>query len=129
MRLEQGDVIKRPGPLGSTHVGLYAGMDQSGREWVIHNAKDDCVKWDLLETFAAGNPISLGGRAANFYEGAAIIARAVSLLGRKFDLINFNCEHFVSYAPGGQAISPQLRTVVFGAALLASIGVLANSSS
>lgn len=125
MRFMIGDVLKRPGPWGTAHVGLYAGIDWAGRDWVIHNAKDDCVRWDLLDSFGAGNPVSVARSATTPYEGATIISRARSQLGRKFDLINFNCEHFVSYALGIGAGSPQLRGVALGAAALACIGFLA----
>jgi len=127
VRLQQGDVIKRPGPWGTNHVGLFGGTDFLGRGWVIHNAKDDCVKWEDLETFAAGSMVSLVRRAANAQEGFAVVSRAASLSGTKFDLINFNCEHFVTYALAGEAVSRQLRGVVVGFAILAGIGVLART--
>lgn len=120
-----GDVIRRAGPWGTMHVGIYGGRDWAGQEWVIHNAKNDCVRWDLLEIFGAGNPISLARRATTAYEGAIILSRARIQLGRKFDLVNFNCEHLVSYALGTEAGSPQLRGVALGAAALACLAVLA----
>lgn len=126
MRFVTGDVLKRPGPWGIAHVGLYAGIDVAGREWVIHNAKDDCVRWDLLDAFGAGNAVSVLRRAPSPHEGAAILARARSQLGRKFDLINFNCEHFVSCAWASGAGSPQLRGLALGAAALACLGFLAS---
>jgi hypothetical protein len=120
-----GDILKRPGPWGTTHVGLYAGINWAGLEWVIHNAKGDCVRCDLLDTFGAGGPVSLHRRPKSPYEGAIIIARAQSQLGRKFDLINFNCEHLVSYAWGSGSGSPQLLGFALGAAALACLGFLA----
>lgn len=129
MHLRKGDVIKRPGPLGTDHIGLFAGSDSTGRGWVLHNAKDDRVRRELLETFAAGETVSVVRRAANTLEGEVIIARGQSLLGQKFDLINFNCEHFVTVAISGRPISPQLRGVAFGIALLAGLGLLAKSFS
>lgn len=129
MYLRKGDVIKRRGPLGTEHIGLYAGSDWIGRGWVIHNAKDDRVRWELLETFANGEAVSVVRQAANAYEGEVIIARAHSLLGQKFDLINFNCEHFVTMAISGAAISPQLRGVAIGLAILAGVGLVARTSA
>jgi hypothetical protein len=128
MQLERGDVIKRPGPWGTDHLGLFAGFDQLGRGWVIHNAKDERVKWDLLEAFAAGSPVSLVRRAVNVYEIEAIFARAQELLGRQFDLVNFNCEHFVTVALAGKAASPQLLGVAVGLTLVAALSLLATSS-
>jgi hypothetical protein len=128
MQFQPGDVVKRPGPWGTDHLGLFAGVDVLGRQWVIHNAKYECVKWDLLESFAAGSSVSLVRRAPNDHEGAVFVARAQSFLGRRFDLVNFNCEHFVSCATAGNAVSPQLRSAVVGLAVLATLGFLVNSS-
>src|SRR5689334_21491882 len=92
--LQPGDAIERPGPFGTMHRGIFVGTDFGDRVWVIHNAKNDCVKWDLLETFADGQPVSFLKRVArNRQEQSSIIARAQSLLGKKFDLWTFNCEH------------------------------------
>ena len=109
MQFRSGDIIKRPGPLCTDHFGLFAGVNALGQQVVIHNAKDDCVRWDLLETFAAGNPVFLVDRPGSVWEGSAIIGRAQRFLGRKFDLVHFNCEHFVNSALRGKAESPQLR--------------------
>ena len=128
MQLERGDVIKRPGPWGTDHLGLFAGFDQLGRGWVIHNAKGECVKWDLLEAFAASSPVSLVRRAVNAHESESIFARAQPLLGKQFDLVNFNREHFVTVALAGKAISPQLRGVTVGLTLVAALSLLATSS-
>jgi hypothetical protein len=125
MPFTAGDVIRRAGPCGTMHVGIYGGTDWARQEWVIHNAKDDCVRWDLLDVFGARNPISLARKAPTAYEGAMVLARARSQLGRKFDPVNFNCEHLVSYALGIEAGSPQLRGVALGAAALAFLALLA----
>jgi hypothetical protein len=128
MQFQPGDVVKRPGPWGTDHLGLFACIDVLGQQWVIHNAKDECVRWDLLESFAAGSSVSLVRRAPNAYEGAVIVKRAQMLLGRRYDLINFNCEHFVTCAIAGNAVSPQLRGAVVSLVALATLGFLVNSS-
>jgi len=127
--LQPGDAIERPGPLGTMHRGIFGGTDFAGRAWVIHNAKNDCVKWDLIETFADGQPVSFLKRVArNRQEQILIIARAKSLLGQKFDLWNFNCEHLVTYALAGTPQSPQLGFVIGGMLLLGALGGLAAVS-
>lgn len=110
MNLQTGDMIQRPGPLRTDHVGIYLGRDAWGRQWVIHNAKSGFVHEDLLEMFAAGLPVALKSRVArNSYEQRLIVERARSLLGQKYDLLNFNCDHFATFAQTGVAFSPQLR--------------------
>ncbi len=127
MSLATGDKLQRPGPLGTWHVGIYLGQDYLGRDWVIHNDKGGYVKEDLLSTFAAGHPISLAQRTARtLWEQQQIIARARSLLGQQFDLINFNCEHFANYAQAGKASSPQLRFAAGAAAVFSLILLFAT---
>lgn len=129
VNLLPGDAIERPGPLGTMHRGIFAGVDLAGRAWVIHNAKDQCVKWDLLGVFAEGQTVTFLKRVArNAYEQNLIIARAKSLLGRKFDLWKFNCDHFVTYALAGMAKSPQLGFFVGGILVLGALGGLAAAS-
>jgi|SRR2546422_9696448 len=128
MEFQVGDKIKRSGPLGTWHIGIFLGRDLWGRDWVIHNEKNGYVKEDLLSNFAAGNQVSFASRAAhNRQEQRQIVARARSLLGQEFDLLNFNCDHFATYAETGEASSPQLRQFAVGAVTLAALILLAKS--
>lgn len=125
MNFQTGDEIQRQGPLGTFHVGIYLGMDAFGREWVIHNAKGGEVAEALLETFAAGFPATVRIPApAGWYSQQHIARRARSLVGKKYDLLSFNCDHFANYAQTGVAFSPQLRSAV-GAIGLVVLGYLA----
>lgn len=127
--LQSGDAIQRPGPFGTMHRGIFAGFDLAGRAWVIHNAKDQFVKWDLLETFAEGQTVSFLKRVArNAYEQNLIVARAKSLVGQKFDLWTFNCDHLVTYALAGVPKSPQLGFFLGGILVLGALGGLAVAS-
>src|ERR1700684_2586474 len=123
-----GDIIERPGPFGKKHRGIFVGYDEYGRAWVIHNDMGGIVCWVLFEAFAARLPVTLASRKArDHYEQRAIVSRAQSLLGWKYDLLNFNCDHLVTYAQDGIATSPQLQgfalafdVVLFGGLAVAS---------
>jgi len=125
-----GDIIERDGPVGTKHRGVFVGWNLEGSALVIHNAKDDRVRRDLFETFAEGLPVSRVSRVArNLYEQNMIVERAQSLLGKQFDLLNFNCDHLVTYALAGVAISPQLRTFAAGlAGLVVLVGIAVTAS-
>lgn len=121
-----GDVIQTPGIAGTQHLGVYVGRDFIGRRWVIHNAKHDRVKLDIIEDFSSGLQVTLATRAVGgISERKAILERARRLLGRPYDLVAFNCEHFVTYATTGEAFSPQLRCCMAGI-LLATIVIAAS---
>jgi hypothetical protein len=124
-----GDIVERPGPFGKRHRGIFVGFDKFGRAWVIHNDMGGIVRWVLFEDFAAWLPVSLASRKArNPYQQRAIIFRAESLLGWKYDLLNFNCDHLVTYAQDGIAISPQLQGVALALAVALFFGFAIASS-
>jgi len=130
MNFQSGDIVERPGPAGTKHRAVVAGVDGWGRLLVIHNAKNLAVRYDLLEVFAAGFPVSLISRVAtNWFEQQQIVERAKSLLGKQYDLINFNCDHLVTYAQSGEATSPQLQGIVAVLALASVFGGLVFAST
>lgn len=125
MSFQIGDKIQRQGPLGTFHVGIYLGWDGFGREWVIHNAKGGEVAETPLEAFAAGLPVTVRNPApVAWYAQQQIAQRARSLLGKKYDLLNFNCDHFANYAQTGIAFSPQLRSAA-GVIGIVALGIFA----
>ena len=128
-KLQVGDKI-RVDRLGYSHYGIYGGNNWfDGRE-VVHNSKGGGVIRSTLAEFADGAPIIIESRVArNYWEQQAIADRAISLLGKKYDLVNFNCEHAANWAQSGKAESLQVQFAV-GIALLGLLGVaLATSKS
>jgi hypothetical protein len=124
-----GDIIERPGPFGTKHRGILVGYDEYGRAWVIHNDMGGIVCWVLFEVFAADLPVTIASRRArNPYEQRAIVSRAQSLLGWKYDLLNFNCDHLVTYAQDGIATSPQLQGFALAFAFVLFVGLAVASS-
>jgi hypothetical protein len=123
MNLLPGDVIERPGPWPTQHRGIFVGVDFYGRAYVIHNAKDGRVCQEPFEIFAAGLPVTLIKRVAqDAVRQKQIVSRAQSLLGKPYDLINFNCDHLVTFAASGAATSPQLLHIA-GVLFIVAIGI------
>jgi len=126
MTLFPGDVVERPGPWPTQHRGIFAGLNHAGQPCIIHNPKGGCVRYDTLDVFAAGQQVRFLKRVArNATEQRMILVRADSLLGRKYDLINFNCDHLVTYALAGVPTSPQLQALTGLAALCAIVAAFA----
>jgi len=121
----RGDIIERPGPLGMKHRGIFVGYDEYGRAWVIHNDMGGIVCWTLFEDFAACLPVTLASRKARDQYEQCAISRAQSLLGWKYDLLNFNC---VTYAQDGIATSPQLQGFALAFAVALCVGLAVASS-
>lgn len=108
------------------HVGICAGFEPiSGTPLIAHNsAKFGEVKISLLSEFAHGKRISV--RAHKSDRQPWHISQAITgLIGKRYDALRYNCEHFVSEALGYRAHSPQLVLwaglgLLFGAALVAA---------
>ena len=123
MILKRGDLIERPGPWLSKHRGIFAGWDAYGRAIVIHNPKDGCVEYDLFEVFADGQQVSrIEQPPRTEFERNLIVARAHSQLGKRYDILHFNCDHLVTYALAGVPSSPQL-TMALGFLAVVGIGI------
>jgi hypothetical protein len=117
--LEVGDMIGVT-RFGYTHVGIFVGPRRFDGYDVVHNDKGNAVILSSQADFAQGSPIQIWKKASgNIFEREAIANRALALLGRRFDLLMFNCEHAANLAQSGRAESPQLVGAAFlGLALL-----------
>lgn len=122
MFYQAGDMISTPGRLGVvTHYGIYLG-ESNGIRWVIHNSKlERRVVIEPLYGFSEGRPIRVERRAIPGRE-ESVIRAALAYLGTQYNLLQFNCEHFVTLAHEGNAKSPQLATTLFSL-LVGGIGL------
>lgn len=118
-QLEVGDMIAAQ-RVGFKHVGVYIGPQPDGRD-VIHNNKFGGVALCTFAEFANGDSVSIHQKAkGGWFERHAIVRKAHSLIGQKYDLFTFNCEQFANLVQRGMAESPQLQ----GAAALGVVGLL-----
>jgi hypothetical protein len=76
------------------HAGVYVGSRPGDCRDVVHNDKAKGVLLSNLAIFSGGAGVGLHMPAAgNCFQKQAAANRALSLLGRKYDLWKFNCEH------------------------------------
>ncbi len=108
MEIQVGDKIKTRGRFWVWHFGVFIGWNSLGIPIVMHNAKNGGVEEVTLEAFCEGQPVYMVKRAK---PGTAhlVVRRALALRGIRYDLINFNCEHFASVAHGEAPESKQLQ--------------------
>lgn len=90
--------IAASGPYGTTAIA------PSGRTSKV-------VEEPLDSLIARGKDFRIEPMWGNF-DGKTVVARARQLLGRKYNLWFFNCEHFVRLVHGLKPKSPQLRAAV-----------------
>jgi hypothetical protein len=101
------------------HICVYVGPRFLDGRDVIHNDKGDVVKFTTLAAFSKGSPIHLRKAGpSDYFQRQAVLQRAHELVGTKYNLLNFNCEHAATYIQTGRAESPQLQgAFVVGLAL------------
>ena len=110
------------------HKGIIHSVQIDGTKvtlWVIdNNPHRGYVGYRTLEDFTGGNATWLE-RVQSWQLADAIIERAESRLGWLYDLRNFSCEHFVTFALGLQPESKQLREWGWLAAAGLLVGIIA----
>lgn len=123
--LKIGDlIVRQKGPF-STHFMVYVGIHQ-GVQMVAENQTGIGVCYISMTEALAGNYIkrfeNFGGTEA---QRSLVIPMVNTLLGKAYDLVLFNCEHFARWIANGKPESKQVKAasnvaIVGGAAMLAS---------
>jgi lecithin:retinol acyltransferase len=108
-----------------SHVGIILEVPYFGPIIVAHNDKHRGVEIVTLESFSAGRRVEVDSRVIGGSKvQAEMVRRARSLVGRPYDLLDFNCEHYASYVQTGKAASPQLQAVGILALVLVGVALL-----
>jgi len=111
-KLKVGDVI-RIQRFGYQHVGVYVGPRTLDGQDVVHNGKGLGVVLCTMSEFAEGKDVYLHKEAqGDARERECIAQRALGLIGEKFDLLNFNCEHAANLAQTSERRSEQVETAI-----------------
>ena len=117
--LQIGDRLIREKGIVSKHHGIYVGV-HDGIPLVAENQVNNGVRYVQLINFLNGNfnnVTRIERYSGSEYARDQIIPRINKLLGTKYDLINFNCEHFAELIQNGVSKSNQVKTGL-GIALL-----------
>lgn len=93
------------------HYAVYLGFNQFGEEIMSENKHGYGVRILTTNQFFQENPSYKRLRLfnGNDYQRMQAVNRAISLIGRKYDLINFNCEHYANYVQTNQSVSNQIK--------------------
>ena len=64
----------------------------------------------MLEAVSEGRKVRLRKAAPrDYFQQQAMVERAFRLIGAKYDLFTFNCQHAATYIQTGRGESPQLQ--------------------
>jgi len=106
----------------SKHHAIYLGADNAGTEWIAENYKFRDVRLVTAAAyFARLQPFKVKKFAGSPTERKQAVQRALQEIGKPYDLINYNCEHFAEYVQHGRAASRQIEMVKEGLGVAALV--------
>jgi len=110
------------------HNIVYTGVRDWTLQDVIHNDKRGGVQRARLKDLVAGQSCKIVRRfEGNSWQREQAVRYALSLEGTRYDLLNFNCEHFSSLIQTGRAESPQLQALAVAVVACVGLGWLVGS--
>lgn len=97
---------------GYSHFGIVTDSWKDGEQMVIScSGLRKMVVEEPMSTFRQGSSIERRS-SPSALPAQEVLARARRKLGQRYDLFNWNCEHFVYESFGRPKQSPQLRLAV-----------------
>lgn len=110
------------------HYAIFLGKDEFGNEWVSENDKNEGVRLISAKEFFQKNPEILEIRQFDGSEQERKLAlqRALKELGRPYQLMKFNCEHYANKVQKNYASSSQVQNFTKGAIAVGGILLLAK---
>lgn len=129
--LQPGDAIVEPiFQTGITkHFSLYLGVDAAGTEWIAEN-----YKWEAVRIVPAEQYFHLGRKVERIekFNGDSVarrktIQRALALVGKPYDLVSYNCEHYVNEVLTGKSESKQVDNIVLGLLTVLIVGAIVKA--
>lgn len=119
-KLKTGDILYRSKSIVE-HAGAYLGNGT-----VIHNSPDGDVQICSVEEYSEGKAIKVVSSRLSIEQAQQFQQKAKEKMiqAKGYNLVNFNCEQFVSEILKGTSSSPQIK----GAAVGGIAGVIMASS-
>lgn len=88
----------------SKHSSIYLGIDERGNEWIAENHKSVGVRLIRAEAFFQNkSEVTVERFNGKYNDRIVAVQRALSSLGKPYDIISYNCEHYVSSVQNGKA--------------------------
>lgn len=125
--LKTGDLIVRAKGIFSTHYMIYI-ENRGGNIIVAENQNGFGVRYITLAEALKGNVIvrfeKFGGAD---YERNTVVSKINTILGKSYDLVAFNCEHFARMISHGKPKSKQVETTSH-VAILSGLGMMSSKN-
>jgi len=94
----------------SKHHAIYLGMDDHGVEWISENYQGRGVRMvKARDFFMRSKSFRIQKFDGDWAAREAAIIRALEELGKPYDLINYNCEHYAEFVQYNRFFSGQVE--------------------
>lgn len=127
--IKKGDKVSRlkRGVFFIRHYAVYLGTDIQGKHLFAENNLEKGVQIITSdEFFRDSNAIKVESTSKDILQREKAVNFALGKVGKKYDLINYNCEHFANEVTKGTAISTQVSWGI-GLTFLVIGGVLVKN--
>lgn len=106
------------------HHALYLGFDENKTDWIIHNTAGFGVSLITADEFFKICPHinEIRRFIGTNQERKLLVQRALMKIGKPYDFISYNCEHFISDVKTGKPVSKQVEGALIVILLLIFIG-------
>jgi hypothetical protein len=125
--LKTGDLIVRVKGIFSTHYMVYIGVE-NGSILVAENQNGFGVRYVTLKEALKGNAIlrfeKFGGTEL---DRMFVVSKINGILGKAYDLVAFNCEHFARMISHGKPKSKQVE-ITSNLAIITGTGLISSKN-
>ena len=126
--LKAGDeiIVSKSGLNIVQHHALYLGFDEQGTDWIIENAYGVGVRLVTAESFFKVNPHinEIRRFSGTNQERRQLVERALKKIGKPYNMIVYNCQHFTSEVKTGMKRSRQIENAMASTFILLIISAL-----
>lgn len=126
-KLKPGDRLVLPkGDLGFIqHHAIYIGNDSHGNRRYVENHIEKGVQMiNEKHLFRDGYHLTrVEPFIGNVSQRRLAVNRAIALIGKQYDLVNFNCEHYANAVQYDKPFSKQVENGILATLVLAVIGI------
>lgn len=111
------------------HHAVYIGADYSGSHWMVENKIGQGVVLTHVDLFFRTNPslTRINKFHGSGYERKVLVQKALKSVGKPYNLINYNCEHFSNDLRNGMPRSRQVESIGLGLIAAVIVGAILSN--
>jgi hypothetical protein len=108
------------------HHATYLGQNFQGEHFIVDNIIGEGVRLITADLFFKDviEITRIERFTGSNYNRKILVIKALNSVGKPYDLINYNCEHFANELSTGNPFSKQLQNAILGFTVVFILGIL-----